>query len=114
MRGWIIVTTENKNKNNYIRWIYVLVGIMIMMFLGTVYSYGVFRKPIEDMYNIGTTLSGLPYMISLAFYALFMFFSGRVLNKMKPKKLIAIGGLVIASGWIFSSMSSNIFVLTIC
>src|SRR6056297_1385232 len=95
-------------KNNYNRWIYIFAGIIIMMFLGTVYSYGVFREPIENMYNIGTTLSGLPYMISLAFYALFMFFSGRFLNKMKPKKLIAIGGLVIASGWIFSSMSSNI------
>ncbi|MFO7888080.1 MAG: OFA family MFS transporter [Eubacteriales bacterium] len=107
------MTTENKNENNYIRWIYVLVGIMIMMFLGTVYSYGVFREPIEDIYNIGTTLSGLPYMISLAFYALFMFFSGRVLSQIKPRKAIAIGGLVISAGWILSSLAWNIFVLTI-
>jgi len=52
-------------------------------------------------------------MISLAFYALFMFFSGRVLSQMKPRKVIAIGGLVISAGWILSSTASNIFVLTI-
>ncbi len=104
----------NKKKYlNYTRWIYVFSGIIVMMFLGTVYSYGVFREPIEEMYNVGTTLSGLPYMISLAFYALFMFFSGKVLKKMKPKKTISIGGIVISAGWIFSSMAPNIYVLTI-
>jgi len=108
-----MVNKEKKKKNNYRKWIYVLIGIVIMMFLGTVYSYGVFRESIEKNYNIGTTLSGLPYMISLAFYALFMFFSGRVLSQMKPRKVIAIGGLVISAGWILSSTASNIFVLTI-
>ena len=32
---------ENKKKS---RWKYVILGIIIMMFLGTVYSYSVFRK----------------------------------------------------------------------
>src|SRR6056297_2858633 len=113
MRGCIMVNKEKKKKNNYRKWIYVLIGIVIMMFLGTVYSYGVFRESIEKNYNIGTTLSGLPYMISLAFYALFMFFSGRVLSQIKPRKAIAIGGLVISAGWILSSVAWNIFVLTI-
>ncbi len=68
-------------KYSYKRWIYVFIGIITMMFLGTVYSYSVFRSAIENIYNVGTTLSGLPYTASLASYALLMFLSGKILNK---------------------------------
>ena len=98
-------------ENN--RWIYVMLGILIMMFLGTVYSYSVFRASIEDIYLVGTTLSGLPYMISLASYAAFMFISGRFIKTVNPKIIIAVGGLLVAFGWALSSFTSNIYTLTL-
>jgi len=108
--------TDDKSivgKHGYKRWIYVFLGIIIMMFLGTVYSYSIFRVPIEDLYKVGSTLSGLPYMISLASYAVFMFLAGKILNKYKPKYIILIGGIVLAVGWLISSIASNIFILTL-
>lgn len=66
---------------NVQRWTFVVLGIIIMMCLGTVYSWSIFRAPIEKTFNIGATESGLPYMVSLAFYALFMFLTGKYLNK---------------------------------
>jgi MFS family permease len=95
------------------RWIYVILGILIMMFLGTVYSYSVFRASIEDTYIVGTTLSGLPYMISLASYAAFMFISGRFIKTVNPKIIIAVGGLLVAFGWVLTSFTSNIYTLTL-
>jgi OFA family oxalate/formate antiporter-like MFS transporter len=95
------------------RWIYVFLGIIIMMCLGTVYSWSVFRLPIEKLFNIGSTQSGLPYMISLAFYALFMFLTGKFLDKYNPRIIISIGALLVALGWILSAYAPNIYVLTI-
>jgi len=112
----IMYMTDDKSivgKHGYKRWIYVFLGIIIMMFLGTVYSYSIFRVPIEDLYKVGSTLSGLPYMISLASYAVFMFLAGKILNKYKPKYIILIGGIVLAVGWLISSIASNIFILTL-
>ena len=37
-----------------------------------VYAWSIFRIPVEKTFGIGATQSGLPYMISLTFYALFM------------------------------------------
>ena len=62
-------------------WLYVLLGIIIMMCLGTVYSWSVFRLHVEDLYNIGSTQSGLPYMVSLAIYAIFMILTGKFMDK---------------------------------
>ena len=107
-----------KNNLNYKaketnRWIYIFLGIIIMMFLGTVYSYSVFRVSLENELNIGSVESGMPYMFALAFYALFMFLSGKHIEKYKPRKLILLGGLLVSLGWILSSFSTNIIMLTI-
>lgn len=95
------------------RWLYVILGIIIMMCLGTVYSWSVFRLHVEELYNVGTTQSGFPYMISLAFYALFMFLTGKHLDKYNPRTIICFGSILVAIGWILSAYAPNIYVLTI-
>ncbi|MCG8485295.1 MAG: OFA family MFS transporter, partial [Clostridia bacterium] len=62
---------------------------------------------------IGSTQSGLPYIISLAFYAIFMLLTGRYLNTRSPRVIITIGGLLVGIGWLLSGFAQNIFILTI-
>lgn len=88
-------------------------SIVLMMVMGTVYSYGVFRVPIEAIFTIGSTESGLPYMTALGFYAFFMFLTGKKLHLHKPGALILIGGSMVALGWILSSYTGNILLLTL-
>lgn len=95
------------------RWVYVILGIIIMMCLGTVYSYSVFRMPVEKIFDVGTTQSGLPYMTALAFYAFFMFLTGRHLDKYNPRIFILIGGGLVSLGWVLSSFAPNIYILTL-
>lgn len=95
------------------RWKYILFGIIMMLCLGTVYSWGIFRLSVEKEFQIGSTLSGIPYMASLAFYSLFMFLSGKYLTKYKPRSIVLFGTFLLAFGWIFSGLSNNIYVLTV-
>jgi len=92
--------------------LYIVLGFLIMICLGTVYSWSVFRLHIEELYGIGSTLSGLPYMTSLAFYALFMFISGKFLDRYSPKLVISAGGALIALGWISAALAPNILIFT--
>lgn len=106
--------SKQNNKFKFLkRWRYVLLGIIIMMCLGTVYSYSVFRLPIEKIFNVGATQSGMPYMTALAIYALFMLLTGRYLDKFNPRLIITVGGLLVSLGWILSAYAPNIYVLTI-
>lgn len=94
------------------KWLYILLGIVIMMSLGTVYSWSIFRIPIEEKFGIGTTQSGFPYMVSLASYAIFMLISGRYLDKFSPRTIIITGGLLVGLGWTLSGLAENIYHLT--
>jgi len=81
--------------------------------MGTVYAWSVFRKPIEGLFNIGATESGLPYMFFLVFYAIGMPIAGGLIDKYGPRIMTIVGGVFIATGWILSGFTSNIIMLTI-
>lgn len=105
----MILQQTKSNK----RWTYIFFGIIIMMFLGTVYSYSVFRVALEHEFDIGSAESGMPYMASLCFYALFMFLTGRFIEKFQPQKILLFGGMLVSIGWILSSFVTDIISLTI-
>ncbi|MFW6390021.1 MAG: MFS transporter, partial [Halanaerobiales bacterium] len=94
------------------RWIYILLGILINICLGTVYSWSVFRKPIEETLQINATQSGMPYMFFLFMYAVTMLFAGKFIDKYRPRWIAIIGGLLVASGWFMAGFANNIFILT--
>lgn len=95
------------------RWLFIPLGIILFMCLGTVYSWSVFRKPLENLFNIGATQSGLPYMLFLVAYAALMPVSGGFIDKYSPKAIIILGGMLVGIGWILSGYASNINVLAI-
>lgn len=91
----------------------ILSGLLIYSTLGTVYAWSVFRKPVEELYQIGATQSGLPYMIFFVFFALSMPVSGRYIPRLGPKFFGVVGGLLVGAGWLLASISPNILVMTL-
>lgn len=178
------------------RWMFVVLGLIINLCLGSVYSYSVFKNPVELSFNrvaaqqavpeVGdfsddllgkvfalkpegaeelranfTTLdagavtnlfkldpekdlpraeqyaaqlkalapeqidrllsiekvssfqSNLPFMAFLAFFSILMFFGGRILEKLGPRNLAIIGGVIVGAGWFLSSFATTINALTL-
>lgn len=95
------------------RWVYVIVGAIIHLILGSIYAFSVFRKPLESFWNISVTESGLPYLVFLAAFGYTMPFGGIILEKIGPKKTSILGSFLVGTGWILASFSSNIYVLTL-
>ena len=90
------------------RWVFVVLGIIVNMCLGAVYAYSVFKKPLEELFKVGSTQSNLPFMIFIAVFALFTFFAGRFIDKYGPRKVMIIGGIVVGIGWILTQFASSI------
>jgi len=86
------------------RWLFVAAGFLINICLGSVYAYSVFRNPVQDLFNTSTFQSGLPFMVFLATFAILMFFGGRLLTSVGPKKVGIIGGSLVGGGWILSGI----------
>lgn len=95
------------------RWFLIPLGSLVLLCLGTVYSWSIFRKPLEDLFGISATQSLLPFTVLLALYALLMPITGFYIDKIGVSKITAIGGVVTGIGYILSSFATNIILLTI-
>lgn len=89
------------------RWIFVLTGLVMCLCLGSVYAYSIFLKPIIESFGISASLGNLPFMIFLAFFSILMFFAGRIMTKVGPKKLALVGSIVVGLGWALSYFAAE-------
>jgi MFS transporter, OFA family, oxalate/formate antiporter len=85
----------------------------IMLLLGSVYTYSVYRPFIIQFYNISLFESGLPYMASLAVFAVSMTAVGRVIQAQNIKKLLLLGSGFLSSGFLLSALAPNIWLFTL-
>ncbi len=92
--------------------LFLLSGFLLMMFLGTVYAWSVFRVEVEMVYQSSTLQSGLPYMTSLFFYAISMMITGRLLTINNTRMIVLIGVMLVSVGWFLSSVSTTLLLLT--
>ncbi len=100
------------------RWLYVGIGLLMNLCLGAVYAFSVFRAPLQQSvdnggWGITATQSGLPFMVFLAMFALFMALAGGLVGRWGARKAALLGGALVGAGWILSGFAGNIALLTV-
>jgi MFS family permease len=95
------------------RWMLVAVGLMINLCLGAIYAFSVFKVPLEKMFTISATQSGLPFLVFLAAFALAMPLGGTIMQTWGPMKTTMLGGFLVGAGWILASFAPTIGMLAI-
>ncbi|HIK14073.1 MAG TPA: OFA family MFS transporter [Leptolyngbyaceae cyanobacterium M33_DOE_097] len=93
------------------RWFLIPLGMMILLCLGSVYSWSIFRTPLENELGISATQSLLPYTVALVFYAATMPIAGFYIPRLGTRVTTAIGGVVVGLGYILSSFATQVEVL---
>jgi MFS transporter, OFA family, oxalate/formate antiporter len=95
------------------RWLFIPLGITAQLCLGTVYSWSIFRKPLEAAFKAkGVTISAtdtlLPFAVLLVVFALLMPIAGRYIERYGAPKVTALGGVIVGLGYFLSSFASSI------
>lgn len=90
------------------RWLLLPLGMMVLLCLGSVYSWSIFRRPLEIELGISATESLLPYTLALVFYAAVMPISGFAIPRVGTRLMTALGGIVVGLGYALSSFATQI------
>lgn len=121
IRNLLDMNLGNQNQNVKLfglpaeqgRWLLIPLGMMVLLCLGTVYSWSIFRTPLETLLDIGATESLLPYTFVLLFYSALMPVTGFYLERIGIRRATMIGGAIVGSGYILSSFATNISLLVL-
>jgi len=95
----------NAVKN--IGWRVTFAGIGINLALGILYSWSVIKGGIPDDWGWSAADKALPYAVCCFVFAIAMIPAGRLQDKLGPRVIASIGGVLMGSGLIISSLVGN-------
>lgn len=95
------------------RWIFIVLGLVAMLSMGTVYSWSIFRRPLQDLYGFKSRESLLPFTVLLVMYAGFMPVAGARMHRFGPVRTMAFGGLLVTLGYMLSSRATSLLPLVL-
>lgn len=88
-------------------WSVTFAGMGINLALGILYTWSVISKGVPAEWDWCETDKSLPYMFACLVFALVMVPAGRMQDKMGPRLVATIGGLLVGLGMIFASRNSS-------
>lgn len=100
------MTDEKKPMN---RWLVVVGALLIQISLGAVYIYSVFKPALKEQFkDWSATDLALPVQLVLLFFALSMVIAGRIQDKLGPRLIASIGGVLLGLGLLIASRATSL------
>lgn len=86
------------------RAVFLLLGFVMNLTLGTAYAWSVFTQPLKDKFGATSFTSMLPFALALAMFSVGMVFAGRLVDRKGPRNVAVLGGILLGAGYILSSL----------
>jgi len=86
------------------RWTVIVGALVIQVVLGTVYAFSVFVRPLESEFGWSRATTQWAFSIALATFAIAMIPAGRLQDRIGPRKVASIGGVLLGLSFLLGSL----------
>lgn len=87
------------NKNISIRWFYMAVGVIAMLFAGVLYAWSILKSPLSAEFNFGASDLALNFTIAMTFFCVGGLLGANLSKKAGHRISLIIAGLFSAAGF---------------
>jgi MFS transporter, OFA family, oxalate/formate antiporter len=85
------------------RWTVVIGALLVQVILGTVYGFSVFVQPLEAEFGWSRATTQWAFSFALATFAITMIPAGRLQDRIGPRKVATIGGLLLGVSFLLGA-----------
>jgi OFA family oxalate/formate antiporter-like MFS transporter len=89
-------------------WTVAFAGLGINLALGVLYTWSVVRKGIPDDWGWSEAARSLPYSVACLVFSLIMVPAGRMQDRIGPRTVASIGGLLVSIGLLTASQTTTV------
>ncbi|WP_335958381.1 OFA family MFS transporter [Halalkalibacter kiskunsagensis] len=93
------------------RWLVVLGAVIIQINLGAVYAWSLFNQPLMNKFGWAREDVVVTFSITIAIFALATIFAGRLQDKIGPRWVATIGGVLLGLGLVLASQATTLYQL---
>ena len=86
-------STCNKRK------IYLVVGVLAMLFSGVLYAWSILKAPFKTIFSWSDSSLALNFTLTMCFFCLGAFAGSLICKKIGPKITLVISGLLVGAGF---------------
>ncbi len=106
--------TQDNSSSNARGHVVLIAAVGINLMAGIIYAWSVLGKAMVVQAKWSKTQAALPFAIATATFAVTMIFAGRLQDKIGPRLVAMMGGLLLGAGYICSSftMDPNLMLFT--
>ena len=94
------------------RWIQLTAGVIAMMAIANLqYAWTMFSKPLQAHFNAKLSAVQLTFTIFIALETWLVPFEGYMIDRIGPRLMLGIGGVLVGAGWIGSGYAESLMTL---
>ena len=103
------------NKNSSKRWIYMVFGVVAMLFAGVLYAWSILKSPLTEEFGWGQADLALNFTIAMTFFCVGGLLGAQLSKRVGHRVALVVSGVLSAAGFCLTAMlkSSGIGMLYI-
>ena len=97
----------NQTNNLSVRWFYLSLGVIAMLFAGILYAWSILKSPFTSDFSWGASDLALNFTLAMCFFCIGGLLGARLSKRYGHKVAITTAGILSALGFIFTSFLSG-------
>ncbi len=104
------------NKSNQklsIRWGYMVVGVIAMLFAGVLYAWSILKSPLSSEFGWSPSALALNFTLAMTFFCVGGILGARLSKRMGHRIAIILAGILSAAGFILTALLNHVSIGTL-
>lgn len=102
---------SKNNTNITIRWFYLAIGVIAMLFAGVLYAWSILKTPLATEFEWGASQLALNFTLAMSFFCIGGLFGAQISKRLGHRIALIIAGILSASGFILTTVLCDISVV---
>ena len=94
---------SNTKQNLSVRWAYLVIGVIAMLFAGILYAWSILKSPFSAEFGWGASNLALNFTLAMCFFCIGGLLGAQLAKRLGHKVAIIIAGVLAALGFILTS-----------
>ena len=96
---------NNRKQNLTVRWLYLAVGVVAMLFAGVLYAWSILKAPLAAEFGWGASSLALNFTLAMSLFCIGGLLGARISKGAGHRVALIIAGILSAAGFSLTAMS---------
>ena len=104
---------NEQNQKLSIRWIYMIIGVIAMLFAGILYAWSILKSPLAAEFGWGTSELALNFTLAMSFFCIGGLLGAQLSKRLGHRIALICAGVLSAMGFVLTAILNRVPVLVL-